>query len=163
MKYKIVIVLLIAAVAWVVGRQNASTGVRQEPQQAAAPSEQTAAPDEMRESYPLSPGARVEVRGINGSVEINTAETDTADVQVTYAGGGEGREGGRRVVVDLEAVDFIDSAGLGVLVAGLKRARTRGGALALVATGLSVTKVLEITGLHRIIDVHETREEALAR
>jgi len=72
-------------------------------------------------------------------------------------------EGGRRVVVDLEGVDFIDSAGLGVLVAGLKRARTRGGDLALVATGVSVTKVLEITGLHRIIDVRETREAALAR
>ena len=72
-------------------------------------------------------------------------------------------EGGRRVVVDLESVDFIDSAGLGVLVAGLKRARTRGGDLALVATGVGVTKVLEITGLQRIIEVHETREAALAR
>jgi anti-sigma B factor antagonist len=71
-------------------------------------------------------------------------------------------EGGRRVVVDLEGVDFIDSAGLGVLVGGLKRARTRDGDLVLVATGVSVRKVLEITGLTRVFDLHSTREAALA-
>ena len=30
----------------------------------------------------LESGARVEVRGINGSVEVNTADTDTADVRI---------------------------------------------------------------------------------
>jgi anti-sigma B factor antagonist len=67
-------------------------------------------------------------------------------------------EGGRRVVVDLEGVDFIDSAGLGVLVGGLKRARTRDGDLVLVATGVSVRKVLEITGPHaRVRPAHHAR------
>jgi len=70
-------------------------------------------------------------------------------------------EGGRRVVVDLEGVDFIDSAGLGVLVGGLKRARSNDGDLALVATGRSVLKVLEITGLTRVFELHTAREAAL--
>ena len=35
-----------------------------------------------RKTFTLDPGARVEVRGVNGSVEIRTADTDTADVQV---------------------------------------------------------------------------------
>ena len=70
-------------------------------------------------------------------------------------------DGGRRIVVDLEGIDFIDSAGLGVLVGGLKRARTRGGELVLVATGVTVCKVLEITGLTRVFDIHTTREAAL--
>jgi anti-sigma B factor antagonist len=69
---------------------------------------------------------------------------------------------GRRVVVDLEGVDFIDSAGLGVLVGGLKRARDAEGELALVATGRSVVRVLELTGLTRVFEIHPSRAAALA-
>jgi hypothetical protein len=38
--------------------------------------------EETRHSFRLDAGARVEVRGINGSVEINSGEADTADVRV---------------------------------------------------------------------------------
>src|SRR5881394_2815673 len=38
--------------------------------------------EETRQTVRLESGARVEVRGINGSVEINTADTDTADVRI---------------------------------------------------------------------------------
>ena len=38
--------------------------------------------DEIRKSFELQPGARVEVRGINGAVEIQTSNTRTAEVYV---------------------------------------------------------------------------------
>lgn len=38
--------------------------------------------DEFRQSYQLTPGARVEVRGINGAVDIDTAEGTTAEVYI---------------------------------------------------------------------------------
>ena len=68
---------------------------------------------------------------------------------------------GRPLVVDLEGVDFIDSAGLGVLVGGLKHAKHGAGDLLLVATGRSVIKVLELTGLTRVFEIHSSRAEAL--
>ena len=68
---------------------------------------------------------------------------------------------GERVVIDLEAVGFLDSAGLGILVGGLKRARTRGGELELVCTGQDVLKPLEITGLDRVFTIHAGRDDAL--
>ena len=68
---------------------------------------------------------------------------------------------GARVVVDLEAVGFLDSAGLGILVGGLKRARTHGGELELVCTSKEVLKPLEITGLDRVFTIHPGREAAL--
>jgi anti-sigma B factor antagonist len=67
---------------------------------------------------------------------------------------------GVRIVVDLQAVDFLDSAGLGILVAGLNRARTRGGDLELVCSNGQVLKPLEITGLHRVFTIHDRRDDA---
>ena len=68
---------------------------------------------------------------------------------------------GARIVIDMEALDFLDSAGLGILVGGLKRARTRGGELELVCTSGDVLKPLEITGLDRVFTIHPGREAAL--
>jgi anti-sigma B factor antagonist len=70
---------------------------------------------------------------------------------------------GSRVVVDLEAVGFIDSAGLGILLGGLKRARAADGELVLVASGRAVTKLLELTGLTRVFEIHARREAALRK
>lgn len=38
--------------------------------------------EEIHQSFQLAPGAEVEVRGINGSVEIVTADTQTAEVEI---------------------------------------------------------------------------------
>lgn len=70
---------------------------------------------------------------------------------------------GRQVVVDLEGVDFIDSAGLGVLLGGRDRARDGDGELVLVVTGRNVVKVLELTGLTRVFEIHSSRAAAVGR
>ena len=66
------------------------------------------------------------------------------------------------VIVDLDDVGFIDSTGIGVLVGGVKRARSQGGDLALVCTQRRILKVLEITGLTSVFGVHDTIEHALS-
>ncbi len=69
-------------------------------------------------------------------------------------------EGHRKVVVDLEGVDFLDSTGLGVLVGGLKRLRSHGGDLMLVSTQARILKVFEITGLTGVFRISSSVEEA---
>jgi anti-sigma B factor antagonist len=66
---------------------------------------------------------------------------------------------GTRIVIDMEALDFLDSAGLGILVGGLKRARTHGGELELVCSSSAVLKPIEITGLDRVFTIHRGRPE----
>ena len=66
---------------------------------------------------------------------------------------------GARIVIDMEALDFLDSAGLGILVGGLKRARTHGGELELVCSNRAVLKPIEITGLDRVFTIHRAWDD----
>lgn len=74
---------------------------------------------------------------------------------------GDAVESGRTmVIVDLSGVDFIDSSGLGALVAGLKTARTAGGDLRLAAAPQQVLSVLRLTNLDRVLKLHESVDAA---
>jgi anti-sigma B factor antagonist len=68
--------------------------------------------------------------------------------------------GSTRVVVDLTDVGFMDSSGLGALVAGLKKARQEGGDLRLTGVNHQVATVLELTNLDRVLQVHASLGEA---
>jgi anti-sigma B factor antagonist len=70
-------------------------------------------------------------------------------------------DGHHHIVVSLEAVDFIDSTGLGVLISGLKRVRTHGGDFAVVCSEPRILKVFEITGLDTVFNVSPTLDGAL--
>jgi anti-sigma B factor antagonist len=63
-----------------------------------------------------------------------------------------------RIIVNLEAVEFLDSTGLGVLVAALNRARRDGGDLELICSGRRILRVFEITGLTKVFTIHESRD-----
>ena len=64
-------------------------------------------------------------------------------------------EGRRDIVVDVSAVDFIDSTGLGVLVGALKDAQSRHGTLELICTQRKMLGLLHLTGLDEAFTVHE--------
>lgn len=70
--------------------------------------------------------------------------------------------GSYRLVVDLEAVEFLDSTGLGVLVGGLKKVRTHDGSLSIVCTSERLLKIFRITGLAKVFDIYPATEDALS-
>jgi anti-sigma B factor antagonist len=71
-------------------------------------------------------------------------------------------QGRWRVVLDLGAVAYIDSAGLGTLVAAMKRARGAGGDIKLCALQPDVRSIFAMTRLNKVMDVHPTRQAAVA-
>jgi hypothetical protein len=83
MKLRIFVALLAVAIAWYVGRHYYRTGHvfggddAQTLAASIASSEQV-----LNDSYALSPGARVEVSGINGPVEIATSDNNVAEIHI---------------------------------------------------------------------------------
>ncbi len=66
------------------------------------------------------------------------------------------------MVIDMEAVEFLDSTGLGVLVGGLKKVRAHDGTLQLVCNQDRLLKIFRITGLAKVFVIHESADAALA-
>lgn len=70
-------------------------------------------------------------------------------------------EGTRRVVVDLSAVNYIDSAALGELAASRRRTVDEGGRFALAGLQGKVRDLVELTRLDTMIDVYLDAQEAV--
>lgn len=68
--------------------------------------------------------------------------------------------GARHVAIDLSSVAFIDSMGLGALVAGLKNAKQHDGMLVLVGLREQARAIFELTMAYRIFDLFDTMNEA---
>ncbi|QGG97162.1 anti-sigma factor antagonist [Actinomarinicola tropica] len=67
-----------------------------------------------------------------------------------------------RLLIDLSEVPFMDSAGLGALIGGIRRAREAGGEVAVACSRPTLTRLLHTTGFDRIVPVTETLDEAVA-
>ncbi len=67
----------------------------------------------------------------------------------------------RQLVIELSALDIIDSAGLGELVVVHMWTRASGCSLKLAGANARIRHVLELTNLSRVFDIHPTLDEAL--
>jgi anti-sigma B factor antagonist len=93
---------------------------------------------------------------LSGRLDLLSATEVKQQVAAVIAGGH------RRLVIDLGAVTFIDSSGLGALISGLKAARLQGGDLRIARPDEQARIVLELTMLDRVLRPYPTIEEALA-
>ena len=69
--------------------------------------------------------------------------------------------GWRKLVVDLNECEFIDSTFLGALVVSLKKVTSLGGDLRLVGFQPAVHSMFELTRMYRVFEAFKTREEAV--
>lgn len=67
-----------------------------------------------------------------------------------------------QVVLDLEQLTYISSAGLGVLTGTLGTFRERGGDLKLARTPEKVYRVLDLLGFTRLLELFDTTDDAIA-
>jgi anti-sigma B factor antagonist len=65
------------------------------------------------------------------------------------------------IVFDMSGVEFVDSSGLGALIACQRTLKDRNGALRLAAMGASVRALFELTRIERVFQIYTSRQEAL--
>jgi DUF4097 and DUF4098 domain-containing protein YvlB len=104
----IVIVLVVAAA--VLGLWRTHGDVRGSLSRAVGASNESQQGDvreEIRKSFQLQPGARIEVGGINGKVDIQTSDTNTAEVYVLRTAGSHDALTRRQVTVEQTATGLL--------------------------------------------------------
>lgn len=69
-------------------------------------------------------------------------------------------EGRYCIAVDVQAVEFMDSSGLGVIVGAHKRLKGHDGSLALVSPNKQMRRILNLTGLDQILTVRRSVSDA---
>lgn len=116
-------------------------------------------PDRLQIERSASPESGVYVMGLEGEVDYRSAPELRDHLFHALDDAGDGG-----LLVDLEDVSVIDTAGMAVLVEGLMASRERGGELFLCGAGESVRKVFRLAGLQEALEqCTSCREEAERR
>jgi hypothetical protein len=100
---RVLLVVALVIIAAVAGIVRSHTRISRDGLQfKVTPANQSSAEmrDEIRKSYELSPGAEVQVTGINGAVNVETSDTRTAEVYIVRTGHDTGALERRKIVVD---------------------------------------------------------------
>jgi len=95
------------------------------------------------------------VISLAGSLDALTADQAWGTIG-TQLNGGE-----PQVVLDLGQVGFMSSSGIRMLLEMLKQSRGMGGDLRLAAVQPGVQRILEISGLARLLKIYPSVEEAV--
>ena len=100
---RIVIVVLLVVIAGVAGVVRSS--VRSVSELRGLVSHRNAADvrQEIRQTYELSPGARVEISGLNGAVKIETSDTKTAEIYIERTASSQEALDRRKVTIEADA------------------------------------------------------------
>jgi anti-anti-sigma factor len=97
----------------------------------------------------------IEVLSVTGVVDMLTSS------QLEEAIAAAAKESPHAVVVDLSGVDFLASAGMGILVAA-RDELPESVHFAVVADGPATSRPLKLVGIADVVGLHATLDEALA-
>jgi anti-anti-sigma factor len=106
----------------------------------------------------------IESRRDSGTLIIQTEErVDSANAQAFYQELDSAIESDdRAVVMDMERLAYISSAGLRVILQTARKLQQQNAKFAICSLSGTVREVFEISGFDRVIDIHSSQEDAIA-
>ena len=103
----------------------------------------------------------VEKKGDVAVVAVNAEYLDASNADEFKREMAPVQKDSHKLVLDLVRVQFVDSRGCGVIISCLKSATEAGGDLRLCHVGKTVRTIFDLIRLHRICEIHDTREQAV--
>ena len=97
----------------------------------------------------------VDVIKCKGRLDVNSADNFRNKTNEVIS------SGSKKLAIDLAEVSFIDSSGLGALVAVLRAANQQGGSVKLFRLKPEIRMIIELTRLNKVFDIFNTEEEIL--
>ncbi len=92
---------------------------------------------------------------VDGELDQYMAEHLRARIDPVLA-----REGIRDIIYDFEGTQFMDSSGVGMIMGRHRQVAYLGGRTGVCNVGRSMDRLLRMSGLYRIVQKFESREEA---
>ena len=115
---RIVILIVLVTIAAVAGVVRSSVGSVSELRGLVSHHNASDVREEIRQTYELSPGARVEISGLNGSVKIETSDTRTAEIYIERTAGTQEALDRRRIAIE-DASRYRDALGVALRLLAL--------------------------------------------
>jgi len=110
--------------------------------------------DELNIDLKTEDGGELLIFKLRGSLDLATSPTVRAALMDAT------EKGKRHIVVDLTQLEFLDSTGLGALIGAHRRATEHGGSFRLIVSEGPIARLLNITGLIRVLAVFHSLEDA---
>ncbi len=101
---------------------------------------------------------KVTVARVAGELDMLAAEAFRTQLDAVLE-----QELTRNLVLNFKEVDFIDSSGLGVLLGRYKKLSQAEGKMAIVAPQPQVKRILELSGIMRIMNIYPSEAEAIKK
>lgn len=98
----------------------------------------------------------VTVISVSGSLDTNTSPEAEKEINKII------NQGKNKIVIDLASTDYVSSAGLRIFLGTAKKLMTTGGAVKLSSPNSVVKEILEMSGFTTILDVRESKSDAIA-
>jgi len=99
---------------------------------------------------------QVSVVELSGKITIGEGDVELRDKVVELQGAGNSK-----ILLSLEKVSYMDSAGIGELVACFKKAREKGGTVKLLKPSGKVEDLLQLTKLWEVFDIFDDEKKAI--
>lgn len=100
---------------------------------------------------------QVSVVDLSGKITIGDGDVVLRDKVLELLNGGQSK-----ILLSLEKVSYMDSAGIGELVACFKKAREKGGTVKLLKPSGKVEDLLQLTKLWEVFEIFDEEQPAVA-